>query len=318
MPSSRRPARPSGSARDSGARPPSTPRAGSGAGGAKKAKGAAPTAKGKAAPKKPSAGSTTRGSATKSSTTRASAAKGTTAKGAPAKGAGRKPAAPSSASRKAAAPRTAPAPSTARTTAARSAPRTAPARPAPRTAPARPGTAAPRGARPTSGGGAKRPTQPRRRSAVSGSVAPPARADRKRGSFGLVLPEVLTVRAMVLSVVVLLAVVLLLPTVRAVVTQQAELRELRSELSQQQVQKEELETELARWDDRSYVIEQARSRFRFVMPGDKVWRPLDTESVQEDEPAAGVVEPSPGVAEDAGTPWYTSVWDSVRIAGGEE
>ncbi|GAA4686633.1 Cell division protein FtsB [Promicromonospora umidemergens] len=132
------------------------------------------------------------------------------------------------------------------------------------------------------------------------------------------LPEVLTVRAMVLSVVVLLAVVLLLPTVRAVVTQQAELRELRSELSQQQDQKAELETELARWDDRSYVIEQARSRFRFVMPGDKVWRPLDTDAVQEEEPAAGAVEPSPGAAEDADTPWYTSVWDSVRIAGGEE
>ena len=132
------------------------------------------------------------------------------------------------------------------------------------------------------------------------------------------LPEVLTVRAMVLSVVVLLAVVLLLPTVRAVVTQQAELRELRSELSQQQDQRAELENELARWDDRSYVIEQARSRFRFVMPGDKVWRPLDTDSVQEEEPADGVVEPSPGAAEDRDAPWYTSVWDSVRIAGGEK
>jgi cell division protein FtsB len=162
----------------------------------------------------------------------------------------------------------------------------------------------------------KRPTQPRRRSAVNGSVPPP-RADRKRGSFGLVLPEVLTVRAMVLSVVVLLAVVLLLPTVRAVVTQQAELRELRSELNQQLVQKEELDTELARWDDPSYVIEQARSRLHFVMPGDKVWRPLDTDSVQQEEPPPGVVEPSPGTSEDADTPWFTSVWDSVRIAGGE-
>ncbi|WP_129789547.1 FtsB family cell division protein [Promicromonospora panici] len=132
------------------------------------------------------------------------------------------------------------------------------------------------------------------------------------------LPEVLTVRAMVLSVVVLLAVVLLLPTVRAVVTQQSELRDLRSELSEQQEQKAELETELTRWDDPSYVIEQARSRLRFVMPGDKVWRPLDTDSVQPDEPAPGVVEPSPGASEDTDTPWYQSVWDSVRIAGGGE
>ncbi|GAA2239064.1 hypothetical protein GCM10010413_45500 [Promicromonospora sukumoe] len=131
------------------------------------------------------------------------------------------------------------------------------------------------------------------------------------------MPEVLTVRAMVLSVVVLLAVVLLLPTVRAVVTQQAELRDLRSELSQQEEQKSELETELARWDDRSYVIEQARSRLQFVMPGDKVWRPLDTDSVEQEQPEPGVVEPSPGASEDGAAPWYTSVWDSVRIADGE-
>ena len=147
-------------------------------------------------------------------------------------------------------------------------------------------------------------------------MAPP-RADRKRGSFGLVLPEVLTVRAMVLSVVVLLAVVLLLPTVRAVVTQQAELRELQSELSEQQDQKAELETELARWEDRSYVIEQARSRLRFVMPGDKVWRPLDTDSVQEQQPGPGVVEPSPSASGGVETPWYSDVWDSVRVAGGD-
>jgi cell division protein FtsB len=145
----------------------------------------------------------------------------------------------------------------------------------------------------------------------------PARADRKRGSYGLVVPEVLTVRAMVLSVVVLLAVVLLLPTVRAVVTQQAELRELRSELSEQQELEAELETELARWDDRSYVIEQARSRLSFVMPGDKVWRTLDTDSVEQEEPEAGPVEPSPGASEGAADPWYKSVWDSVRIAGGD-
>jgi hypothetical protein len=113
-------------------------------------------------------------------------------------------------------------------------------------------------------------------------------------------------------------VVLLLPTVRAVVAQQAELRELRSELSEQHEQKAELETELGRWDDPNYVIEQARSRLRFVMPGDKVWRPLDTDAVQEEEPAPGVVEPSPGASEAADAPWYSNVWESVRIAGGDE
>lgn len=127
------------------------------------------------------------------------------------------------------------------------------------------------------------------------------------------MPEVLTVRALVLSVVVLLAMVLLLPTVRAVVAQQAELSELRQELSQQEQQKAELENELARWDDRSYVIEQARTRLRFVMPGDTPWRTLDGESVAKEEPEPGPVQTA---REDQGEdiPWYTKLWDSVRIA----
>lgn len=163
--------------------------------------------------------------------------------------------------------------------------------------------------------------QPRARKAVNGSVAAtrrPARSERRRGRYGLVLPEVLTVRAMVLSVVVLLAVVLLLPTVRAVMSQQAQLRDLRAELVEQKQQKQELEIELARWDDRQYVIEQARSRLSFVMPGDKVWRTLDSDSVQEDEPEPGPVDTSPSPSAEDDTPWYTSVWDSVRIAGGDD
>ncbi len=164
--------------------------------------------------------------------------------------------------------------------------------------------------------------QPRARRAVNGSVAAtrrPARAERRRGRSGLVLPEVLTVRAIVLSVVVLLAMVLLLPTVRAVVTQQSQLRDLRAELTTQQQQREQLEVELARWDDRQYVIEQARSRLSFVMPGDTVWRTLDADSVPEDEPTAGPVGTGPTTGTDGDdTPWYTSLWDSVRIAGGGE
>lgn len=120
-------------------------------------------------------------------------------------------------------------------------------------------------------------------------------------------------RLLVLSVVVLLAVVLLLPTVRAVVTQRGELAELRQELAVQEEQKAALENERARWEDRSYVIEQARTRLRFVMPGDTPWRTIDGESVTEAEPEPGPVETTrPGDSDDV--PWYTKLWDSLRIA----
>ncbi|GAB4086732.1 hypothetical protein GCM10028784_33620 [Myceligenerans cantabricum] len=147
-------------------------------------------------------------------------------------------------------------------------------------------------------------------------MARPARSERQTSRFGFGVPEVLTVRALVLSAVVLLAVVLLLPTVRAVVAQQAELSDLQQELSQQQADKDELENELSRWDDRSYVIEQARTRLRFVMPGDQPWRTLDSESVREEEPEPGPVETG-RLSEDGDTPWYTKLWDSLRIADSE-
>ncbi|MEK8227881.1 hypothetical protein NKG05_19930 [Oerskovia sp. M15] len=62
-----------------------------------------------------------------------------------------------------------------------------------------------------------RSTRPRSRT-TAGTRAP-ALADRRRSRYGLLLPEVVTVRALVMSVVVLLAVILLLPTVRAFVNQ---------------------------------------------------------------------------------------------------
>lgn len=121
---------------------------------------------------------------------------------------------------------------------------------------------------------------------------------------------------MVLSVVVLLAVVLLLPTVRAYVNQTGELRQLRAELATNEARRDELDVELARWDDRSYVVEQARSRLAFVMPGDRVWRTLDAESVVEDvDPATGrPVEDGPVVTEPE-VPWYQAIWESVQVAG---
>jgi len=150
--------------------------------------------------------------------------------------------------------------------------------------------------------------------------AGPAREDRRRSRYGLVLPEVLTVRLIVLSVVVLLAVVLLLPTVRGAVQQAHELDRLRTELAQNQAERDRLEVELGRWEDRSYVEEQARSRLSFVMPSDKVWRVVDPDAAGDDDvdPVTGeAVSSGPvGTAAGSSVPWYQSVWESVQVADG--
>ncbi|WP_277209511.1 FtsB family cell division protein [Isoptericola croceus] len=129
------------------------------------------------------------------------------------------------------------------------------------------------------------------------------------------LPEVLTVRLLVLSVVVLLAFVLLLPTVRGAVQQRAEIDRLQAELAAHESARTELENELGRWDDRSYVVEQARTRLNYVMPGDTVWRVIDAHEVVDDDAPAESDAPTEPVRPGgpAGAPWYQGMWESMQV-----
>lgn len=127
----------------------------------------------------------------------------------------------------------------------------------------------------------------------------------------------MTVRALVLSVVLLLSLVLLLPTVRAYVTQAGELDAMRDDLAQARDDHDELESQLERWDDESYVEQEARERLNFVMPGDRPWRVLDPEVVVDDiDPVTGEeITDGPVRGYDDGTPWYEAIWTSVQVAG---
>ncbi|ROS78663.1 septum formation initiator family protein [Cellulomonas sp. PhB143] len=181
--------------------------------------------------------------------------------------------------------------------------RAVPARPAPAAA-ARPGTSGT-----TSSGTA--------RAASSGTTAPPAPHEKTRSRFGFALPERLTVRSMVLTVVILVAVAMLLPTARAYVNQAGELHQVESQLAAAKQERADLEVELDRWDDRSYVVAQARDRLSFVMPGETAYRVLDPGVVRTThDPATGhKVGTGPVDASDGSAPWYSSVWSSVQLAG---
>jgi cell division protein FtsB len=128
---------------------------------------------------------------------------------------------------------------------------------------------------------------------------------------------VVTVRTLVLSVVGLLALVLLLPTVRAYVNQTGELRELQRELAEAEATHDGLEAELDRWEDPAYVESEARDRLNFVMPGEQPWRVLDPETVVDDiDPQTGrEITDGPVQGYDDGVPWYEAIWTSVQVAG---
>ncbi|MGB2556181.1 MULTISPECIES: FtsB family cell division protein [Cellulosimicrobium] len=173
-------------------------------------------------------------------------------------------------------------------------------------------------ARTPSSSGARRPAARPSSATSTRRAAGPAPEDRRRSRYGFLLPEVVTVRTLVLSVVVLLAAVLLLPTLRAYVNQTGELRELRAGLEQAQAEHTELEAELARWDDQAYVEREARDRLNFVMPGERPWRVLDPETVVDDtDPQTGrTITDGPVRGYEEGTPWYEAIWESVQVAGG--
>jgi len=129
--------------------------------------------------------------------------------------------------------------------------------------------------------------------------------------------RLLSVRAMVLGVVLLAGFALLFPTVRAYLGQRAELDALAADVASSEQQAEELRAQLERWDDPAYVAAQARERFAYVMPGETSYQVIDPEVVVDELPADDAGEgngPTLPTGADL-VPWYTSVWESVRIAG---
>jgi cell division protein FtsB len=170
------------------------------------------------------------------------------------------------------------------------------------------------GARSGSHGPAARP---------KGSAPPSAGPGSRRGADAAPLQEAqagtsgsFTVRALVLSVVGLLAFVLLFPTVRAYLSQQRSNERLVQQVAQARQQNEDLTAELRRWNDPAYVAAQARERLAFVLPGETAFRVVDPQTVPDAQAAAAAAGNGPALVPDGTTsPWYATVWESIRVAG---
>lgn len=136
------------------------------------------------------------------------------------------------------------------------------------------------------------------------------------------LARLISVRALVLGVVLLVGFTLLFPTVRAALAQRAELDTLQAEVTAAEQREQDLRADLDRWSDPAYVAAQARGRLNYVRLGETSYRVIDPEVVVEETPAAGTTtgsEAGPTLPTGgAVAPWYTTVWDSVRIAGEAE
>jgi len=129
------------------------------------------------------------------------------------------------------------------------------------------------------------------------------------------MPRLLTVRAMVLGIVCLVAFVLVYPTLHSYLGERAEVERLRADVAAAQARNDDLNADLARWDDPAYVAAQARERLSFVLPGEKAFRVVDPEIVQDDGTTAAADPPAGAGEVGSLQPWYLTVWDSVQSAG---
>lgn len=120
-------------------------------------------------------------------------------------------------------------------------------------------------------------------------------------------------RTAVLAVVVVLALAVLLPSLRVYFSQQESLRQLKAERDQASQEVEDLTDDLARWDDSAYVVAQARERLAYVFPGETAYRVVDPEIVESaEQDVSGAIEtPNTTVI----SPWYSTLWDSIEEAG---
>jgi cell division protein FtsB len=71
---------------------------------------------------------------------------------------------------------------------------------------------------------------------------------------------------------------------------------------------EDLETQLALWDDPAFVRAQARERLNFVMPGEVGYVVVDESGTEQP------VTTAEGIPVTAGGPWYSRLWASLEAA----
>ena len=118
--------------------------------------------------------------------------------------------------------------------------------------------------------------------------------------------------SLIMMGVLVLAVVVLAPTIAAFAQQRQQIAELRAAVSQQEDEVQRLRDERERWNDETFIMTQARERLYYVMPGEVSYLVIDdrTEAAKADATAAVSAE----VTESKGD-WMRTLLDSVMTAG---
>lgn len=124
-----------------------------------------------------------------------------------------------------------------------------------------------------------------------------------------------SLRALALFVVCLVAFAIIAPTLRYAVAQQEQLRAVTANVEEAEARTAELERRLELWQDPEYVQAQARDRLGYVMPGETAYVVVDPEVATGEQSAAEREAAEREAQHAAATPWYLRTWETMEIAG---
>lgn len=92
-------------------------------------------------------------------------------------------------------------------------------------------------------------------------------------------------------------------------SQQREYRSILAQIEQAKQTNAELQDQLDRWSDKSYVASQARARLQYVQPGETQYQVLDAPGL-----ADGMADTKPVEEQGPPRPWYLVVADTADAA----
>jgi cell division protein FtsB len=118
--------------------------------------------------------------------------------------------------------------------------------------------------------------------------------------------------SLIMMGVLVLAVVVLAPTIAAFAQQRQQIAELRAAVSAEEEEVQRLRDERERWNDDTFIVTQARERLYYVMPGEVSYLVIDDRTAAAK--ADATAEVSAEVTESKGD-WMTTLLDSVFTAG---
>ena len=111
--------------------------------------------------------------------------------------------------------------------------------------------------------------------------------------------------------ILVLATVVLAPSLRTLVEQQNQIAQLRQAVEDKKGSVAELETDIARWDDPAYIEAQARDRLVYVFPGDYTYLVIDDGTTVTTGDGAPISDDIQTTRVD----WVRTLLDSLVTAG---